>query len=180
MADKRRKRNVRNTVLVIFAMITVVIAGSLLLLLINKGETEKSGDGEPVTPTAAASHPVPTEVPTITASPVVTATAVPEPTPTPEPTATPTPVLEKLYFPSSESIPVVSVKTEGGQPIISRDTYVNCEVTLGNVEAVYDMRNVKAGIRVRGNSSAYYGDEEKVLKYEVPYRIKFEKNCNCQ
>ena len=178
MADKRRKRNVRNTVLVIFAMITVVIAGSLLLLLMNKGETEKSGDGEPVTPTAAASHPVPTEVTTITASPAMTATAVPEPTPTPEPTVTPTPVLEKLYFPSSESIPVVSVKTEGGPPIISRDTYVNCEVTLGNVEAVYDMRNVKAGIRVRGNSSAYYGDEEKVLKYEVPYRIKFEKKCN--
>jgi len=55
---------------------------------------------------------------------------------------------------------------------------VNCEVTLGNVEAVYDMRNVKAGIRVRGNSSAYYGDEEKVLKYEVPYRIKFESKTN--
>ncbi len=178
MAGKRRrKRNVRNTVLIVFAVSTVVIAGILLLLLMNKGKTEKRGDGE-VTPPVVTATPriIPTNAPVITEPPVVT--AVPKPTPTPEPTATPTPVLEKLYFPSSESIPVISVKTEGEQPIISRDIYVNCEVTVGNVEAVYDMRNVKAGIRVRGNSSAYYGDEEKVLKYEVPYRIKFEKKCN--
>ena len=179
MAGKRRKRNVRNTVLIVFAVSTVVIAGVLLLLLMNKGKTVQNDGGESKkTSVTMTPQIMPTETPAITAPPAVTATAVPEPTPTPEPIATPTPVLEKLYFPSSESIPVISVKTEGEQPIISRDIYVNCEVTVGNVEAEHDMRNVKAGIRVRGNSSAYYGDEEKVLKYQVPYRIKFEKKCN--
>lgn len=174
MAGKRRKkRNVRNVIFVIFAMITVLIAGTLLHLVMNREKTERRGDGESVTPAiTATSLPNPTEAPIVTVPPAVTATAIPKPT------ATPTPVLEKLYFPSSETIPVISVKTEKGQPIISRDIYVNCEVTVGNTEVAYDMRNVKAGIRVRGNSSAYYGDEEKVLKYEVPYRIKFDKKCN--
>ena len=180
MTGKRRKRrNIRNRVLFVLAVSTLVIAGVLWFWVMNKGKTGGSGDGEAKTPTVTAVPQVtPTDVPDISVTPEPTATPTPEPTATLMPTATPTPVLEKLYFPSSESIPVISVKTEEEQPIISRDIYVNCEVTVGNVEAEYDLRNVKAGIRVRGNSSSYYGDEEKVLKYQVPYRIKFEKKQN--
>jgi len=182
MAEKRRKkRNIRNRVLLVLAVSTLVIAGALWFWVMNKGKTGGRSDKEAKTPTVTVAPRVtPTDAPDISVIPEPTATPTPTPEPTaiPMPTATPTPVLEKLYFPSSESIPVISVKTEEEQPIISRDIYVNCEVTVGNVEAEYDLRNVKAGIRVRGNSSSYYGDEEKVLKYQVPYRIKFEKKQN--
>ena len=188
MAEKRRKGHKNRTVVIAVLVVTVLIVGGLLART-YKGKTDggdgKGTDMQGVTVTDApemTTAPVITDSPPTTESPggapTPVLTTTPEPTSAPKPTATPTPVLEKLYFPSSESIPVISIKTEGEQPIISRDIYVNCEVTVGNVDAAYDMRDVKAGIRVRGNSSSYYGDEEKILKYQVPYRIKFEKKRN--
>ena len=131
----------------------------------------------------------PTEVPTVT----VTPTLIPIPSPTEAPTATPTPVptelptatpipfptelppLDMSLFSSSKEIPFISIMTEGEEPIISREYYLNCEVTVGNVEEAYELRDVQAGVRVRGNSSAYYGDVEQILTKQVPYRIKFAK-----
>ena len=120
--------------------------------------------------------PEPTAAPTPTLSP--TPTATPTPTLSPTPTATPTPALDMSLFSSSETIPFISIVTEGEAPIISRENYLNCEVTVGNTDEAYEMRDVQAGVRVRGNSSAYYGDVEKILTKQVPYRIKFEKKQN--
>ncbi|KAG4086118.1 hypothetical protein H8356DRAFT_1087402 [Neocallimastix lanati (nom. inval.)] len=37
------------------------------------------------------------------------------------------------------------------------------------------MKENSAKIRIRGNSSAYYGDIEKILANPVPYKIKFDE-----
>lgn len=185
---RRRKQKKRELMGIILAVLVIVSVGVLLLLCVRKGMTEKEESSKKPPVKAETSTVTPgliiTPEPTVTTKP----TATPEPTPTPEPTEVPeptptptpfpTPVLEPLVFSSSDIIPVISVKTEGAQQIISREEYVNCEVTVGNVEDSFEMRDVKAGIRVRGNSSAYYGDVEQVLTKEVPYRIKFDKKCN--
>ena len=40
------------------------------------------------------------------------------------------------------------------------------------------INEASAGIKVRGNSSAYYGDVSQILANKVPYRIKFDKKTN--
>lgn len=187
---RRRKQKQRELMRIILTALVIVSVGVLLLLLVNKGiikrddsSAKNPGKTEISTVTqvpnidvgaTATSEAMPTEEPTKGPEPTSTA----KPTATPEPTPFPTPESEPLVFSSSDMIPVISVKTEGEQPIISREEYLNCEVTVGNVDSEFEMRDVKAGIRVRGNSSAYYGDVEKILANEVPYRIKFEKKQN--
>ena len=142
-----------------------------------------------IAPTEAAT-PVPTEVPIRTITPIPTPTPTPTSTPTPTATSMPTPTVtvvpeaEPIIVPVmpdmslSEKIPVISVLTEDGQPIVSRNEYLNCTVSVYNVEENYALSEQAGGIRVRGNSSAYYGNKNKVLTEEVPYRIKFEKKTN--
>lgn len=80
---------------------------------------------------------------------------------------------------SSESkIPVISVTTAPDDEIVSLDEYVSCTVDLFNVEQNMEISEASAGIKVRGNSSAYYGDINQVLKNPVPYRIKFDEKRN--
>ncbi len=75
------------------------------------------------------------------------------------------------------TIPVISVDT-GGAEVLSREEYVSCKVSTINVDPSLTMSGVRAGIRVRGNSSAYYGDAEQIRVHSVPYRLKFEKKNN--
>ena len=133
----------------------------------------------------AASTPTPTWEPTVTSVPMPTSVQAitnesamtPEPTATsvPTPTAAPTPILPD--FAQSEKIPVLSVMTENEQPILSKEEYVKCTVSVCNTEE-YSLLERPAGIRVRGNSSAYGGNKEDLLTKEVPYRIKFEEKTN--
>ena len=145
------------------------------------------GEQPEATPTQGAEVPTdipaaPTDTPTAapTDTPTPTSTPTPTNTPTPTPTNTPTPTLVPVDadLSKSEKIPVIYVETENGQKIVSRDDYVNCEVSVFNVSYEHSLRQMAAGIRVRGNSSAYYGNEDKILANEVPYRIKFEKKQN--
>ncbi|MCR5685475.1 MAG: CotH kinase family protein [Lachnospiraceae bacterium] len=79
---------------------------------------------------------------------------------------------------SSTTIPTVCVYTKDNAEVVSRDTYVECEVyTVGSDEA-HRIDGAAAGIRVRGNSTAYEGDVELIRANQVPYRIKFEKKCS--
>lgn len=76
-------------------------------------------------------------------------------------------------------LPVINVTTKNNsEMILSREIYTNCVVDLFNVDDEYELNEVSAGIRVRGNSSAYYGDVEQIKKNPVPYRIKFTKKTN--
>lgn len=140
------------------------------------------------TPTPAW-EPTVTSTPTLALSPILEseATSVPTPTParlvtsepimTPEPTATSAPAPALPDFSQSEKIPVISVVTEHEQPVLSKEEYVKCRVSVCNTEE-YGLLERPAGIRVRGNSSAYGGNKEDLLTKEVPYRIKFEEKTN--
>ncbi len=75
-------------------------------------------------------------------------------------------------------IPIISITTENMQEIVSREEYVPCVVDVFNCgeESVID--EASAGIRVRGNSSAYYGDVDQIRQNTVPYRIRFDTKTN--
>lgn len=74
-------------------------------------------------------------------------------------------------------LPIIHVNT-GGEEILSREEYVTCLVDVFNCEESQMIGGEPAGIRVRGNSSAYYGDVEQIRKNPVPYRIKFDSKTN--
>lgn len=162
---------------------------------VNNNEVATEG---PVTEAELSETPMPTAAPTETLTPTntmapretLTPTNTPMPTNTPTPTMapqetlTPTPAIaaEKLAFMTDAAedvrLPIISVYTENGAEILSREEYVNCVVDVFNTEDEFAMLEVEGGIRVRGNASAYYGDVDKIRKYGVPYRIKFSKKQN--
>jgi hypothetical protein len=59
--------------------------------------------------------------------------------------------------------------------VLSREDYVSCSVDVYGAEHETLLEGKSAGIRVRGNSSSYYGDVEKIRANAVPYRLKFEE-----
>ena len=76
-------------------------------------------------------------------------------------------------------LPIVSITTRNNSELIlSKEEYTDCVVDVFGADEKYDLSEVSAGIKVRGNSSAYYGDPEKIKKNTVPYRIKFDKKQN--
>lgn len=75
------------------------------------------------------------------------------------------------------TLPIISVNT-GGEEILSLEEYVVCTVDVFNCEEAWIIESASAGIRVRGNSSAYYGDVDQIRKNPVPYRIKFDSKTN--
>ena len=75
-------------------------------------------------------------------------------------------------------LPTIHVTTKNDAEILSLEEYVDCIVELFNCDEKYVIDSAEAGIRVRGNSTAYHGDVEQIRKNQVPYRIKFDKKCN--
>lgn len=81
----------------------------------------------------------------------------PEPEPEPEPSYAPEFIAGTL-----------TINTEGGVAITSKEDYVDCSITLTHSNEEWNLENVTAGIRGRGNSSWFWYDKK-------PYRIKFDK-----
>ena len=79
---------------------------------------------------------------------------------------------------TGKGMPVVSISTKDNEYILSREEYTSCVVDVFNCDDKYVLSNVSAGIKVRGNSSAYYGNESDIMKNSVPYRIKFDQKTN--
>ena len=75
-------------------------------------------------------------------------------------------------------IPTILVYTEENAEVVSREDYVNCTVYTINCEDEYRLFGSVAGIRVRGNSTAFGGNVGMIRKNQVPYRIKFDKKTN--
>lgn len=82
-----------------------------------------------------------------------------EPTPTP----TPDPVFEDEFVSGK-----LSIVTEGDAEILSKENYVKCVVSLTHDNAEWNLEEVSAGIRGRGNSTWKWYPKK-------PYRIKFDK-----
>ncbi len=85
---------------------------------------------------------------------------------------------------SNIKLPIINITTEKGaddkrKHILSREEYVNCLIDVFNCDEEFILDAEYAGVKVRGNSTANYGDEEAILKNpDVPYRIKFDKKTN--
>lgn len=75
-------------------------------------------------------------------------------------------------------IPVISISTAPGDQIVSREEYTSCVVDVWGPDDSHTITEASAGIKVRGNSSAFYGDVAQILTNQVPYRIKFDKKTN--
>ena len=75
-------------------------------------------------------------------------------------------------------IPTILVYTEENAEVVSRDEYVNCTVYTINCDDDFKLFGNEAGIRVRGNSTAFGGNVGMIRKNQVPYRIKFDKKTN--
>lgn len=76
---------------------------------------------------------------------------------------------------ASTEIPTLCIYTENAEPVLSRDDYVGCIVDVINCDEIYRLTSAPAGIRLRGNSSSFYGNRNRALKDQVPYRIRFEE-----
>jgi len=76
--------------------------------------------------------------------------------------------------------PVINISTrDNHELILSKEIYTDCVIDLFNVEEErFQLKETSAGIRVRGNSSGFYGDPEKIKVNTVPYKIKFDKKVN--
>ena len=66
---------------------------------------------------------------------------------------------------SDESLPTVIINTKNSQAVLSRITYVNCNVST--IGADKDVNDLSGKIKVRGNTTAY--------SVKKPYRIKLDK-----
>lgn len=155
--------------------------------------------------TNTAATPKPETTKTVATSKPVTTTATKKPTTTSSVTTTKEPVKipegvemsdltpEQRYYVygidkekqeayynkiSNIKLPIIHISTENKQNITSLENYVNCLVNVFNCDEEYKLEAEYAGIRVRGNSTAFYGDVDKILKNQVPYRIKFDKKTN--
>ena len=75
-----------------------------------------------------------------------------------------------IFAPESLVIPVVSIKTEGGAGVYSKEDYVNCFADISNAPEGYNFDLRGARIRCRGNTS--YDVEKK------SYKLKFDEKTN--
>ncbi|OUM68355.1 hypothetical protein PIROE2DRAFT_58123 [Piromyces sp. E2] len=81
---------------------------------------------------------------------------------------------------ANESVlPVINISTRNNtELILSREIYTDCVVDVLNVEDNLKLQEKSASIKLRGNSSSFYGDVKKVMANQVPYRIKFDEKIN--
>ncbi len=62
-------------------------------------------------------------------------------------------------------LPVFEIETENGAPVLNKENYVPCTVSVGNTETKYCLDGAEAQIKLRGNVTKGYDKK--------PYKIKF-------
>ena len=177
MHNKWKDNNMRNDMnrRIIAAVCAVVMTGATLTSCAKEtGESSK-----------AESSPAESQTVTTMTEPVVTLPATTKQVINSEPATYESLSADKAEKESfkkkirSESkIPVISVPTAPDDMIASREMYTSCVVDVFNSDEKLEINEASAGIKVRGNSSAYYGDVSQILANKVPYRIKFDKKTN--
>ena len=95
-------------------------------------------------------------------------TQTPEITVTPEKKAK----ITACFVPESTGLPVMTINTEGAVDILTKEYYINCEITLlDNTEKGKSVGSAVAEIKGRGNSTWEKFDKK-------PYKFKFDKKQN--
>ena len=79
--------------------------------------------------------------------------------------------LVAYFTPVSTGLPVMTIYTESGADIVSKDDYINCEITLLDTETGNSIGGKTAEIKGRGNSTWDKFDKK-------PYKFKFEDKQN--
>ncbi len=75
-----------------------------------------------------------------------------------------------IFAPESLELPAISITTEGGAGVYSKEDYVNCFADVSNAPEGFNFDTRGARIRCRGNTS-----------YDVPkksYKLKFDEKTN--
>lgn len=71
------------------------------------------------------------------------------------------------------TLPVMSIQTEDGAEVVSKEAYVDCTISVSNADSSYTFENADGKIRGRGNSTwdvpSYWYMPKK------PYRISFDQ-----
>ena len=80
-------------------------------------------------------------------------------------------VLEAYFTLPSSGLPVISIDTENGAGITSKDVYVNCTITIHDTDNGYNVINQTGKIQGRGNSTWTNFDKK-------PYKFKFDEGQN--
>ena len=62
-------------------------------------------------------------------------------------------------------VPIMTIDTIDSQPIVSKEEYLQCVITIFNIDGTTDLVEAGAQIKGRGNATWYYPKQ--------PYRIKF-------
>ena len=76
------------------------------------------------------------------------------------------------FVPESTGLPVMTINTEGAVDILTKEYYINCEITLlDNTEKGKSVGSAVAEIKGRGNSTWEKFDKK-------PYKFKFDKKQN--
>lgn len=88
---------------------------------------------------------------------------VPSPEPEPEPGDDIEPEFGFEFYAGK-----MDINTAGGVKISSKEDYVDCSISIDHINSKWNLDNVEAEIRGRGNSSWKWYDKK-------PYRIKFKK-----
>ncbi|MBQ8393783.1 MAG: CotH kinase family protein [Clostridia bacterium] len=65
------------------------------------------------------------------------------------------------------TLPILSINTENGDPILSKEIYVNCQFSVSNTDDEYKLSAEPGKIKGRGNTS--WKNDKK------PYHIKFDE-----
>lgn len=71
-----------------------------------------------------------------------------------------------LKSPQATGLPTVKIDTENGQNIVSKDVYINANISIADPDGKYDLAVTQTEIRGRGNST--WSMPKK------PYRLKFK------
>lgn len=84
--------------------------------------------------------------------------------------ATQSETIEAYFTYESAGLPVISIDTDGGRDITSKDYYLDCIVTVLDSENGFNIKDATGQIKGRGNST--WNAPKK------PYKIKFEEKQN--
>ena len=71
------------------------------------------------------------------------------------------------FVPKVYDLPCFYIETENAAPIVSKDDYINCSITINNTEEEYKLSSETGRIKGRGNST-WQRDKK-------PYKLKFDK-----
>ena len=79
--------------------------------------------------------------------------------------------LVAYFTPKSTGLPVMTINTEGGVDVTSKEYYITCDITLNDTETDNSIGGQLAEIKGRGNSTWTKFDKK-------PYKFKFDKKQN--